>query len=78
MTATIVQDVVNLVRVDRFPDGSGICLVVANPSNDYEGFINAPAVLSFEGILCGKSAYDTDLGQIFYRSGKLMAWVYRA
>lgn len=72
-TAHIITNSVVVARHDKLPDGTE-CLATNNTYQyDYEGYIAAPDVLGFDGIVFGKSGFDSDKHLIYYRSDKRIA-----
>ena len=72
-TATAIRESVRVERHDRL--GNNVeALIVANPSNDYQGFTSAPAALRFNGRVFGRSCFDTDRRWIVYRTDRAVAF----
>lgn len=76
MEANVVRGAVSLARVDELPNGVRV-LIVAHGVNDYAGYLDAPAALEYAGAVHGKSGWDSDRGQVFYRSDARTARVYQ-
>ena len=71
-TATAIHNAVPVARHDRL--GNGIeALLIVNPTNDYAGFISAPPALEFNGRVFGRSSFNSDHGDICYRTDRALA-----
>ena len=72
ITVTAIHNVVSVARHERL--GNGIeALVIDNPTNDYAGFIGAPPALEFNGRVFGRSSFNSDHGDICYRTDRALA-----
>ena len=79
MLAQVIANTIKVLDANcYYENGSNhYWLTIANPSNDYDGFASAPALLEFNGKRYGKSGYNSDRGYISYtvRAAQLVATV---
>jgi hypothetical protein len=64
MRAKIENDYMTIKYCTNIDDV--ICCVV--DCNDYDDFTSLPQVISYNGILCGKSGWNSDINEAYYQS----------
>lgn len=61
----IGKDVVSVLRVEALPNG---VVVILTPCADYNVFNSLPFGIEFEGGIYGRSGWNSDRGEAYFRS----------
>jgi len=48
-------------------------MVLETSCRDYDHFVSLPEVVAYDGIMCGKSGWNSDRGYACYKSSLLIA-----
>lgn len=71
MLAKPIQDAMTIKTASTMPDG---VKVVTLDVADYVGFIRSPHAIEYDGERYGRSGWNSDRHEIYYRSDKLVAY----
>lgn len=69
-TATAIKNAVEVVEVQKLPDGD-VCIITDCP--DYDAYRALPKAVSFDGKNFGLTGWNSDTGRACYKASKKFA-----
>lgn len=75
MIAKIVENHILIERIESLPNKAK-CAFGRVAANDYDAFGAMPDVIEINSELFGKTGWNSDTGEVFYRSDAMFARVF--